>query len=542
MASISIRHSLISRILLLVLLVVFSSGLLTILFSYISTQEQAARDSLAKAEELIDTIEPSAQIACYLNDRQLASEVVKGLLKSQLIFKASVLGSEHELLASGNQDFDIEQDDIHRKSLSRVIHSPFEQDATVGSIEVTLNPEAIHTQIENTLSRVITPVISLIVMAAIAMVFFIFLLLLPRSKQLLEQIRSINVENGETLQINTGDKRTEIGVLVDYINHLIKRMFLSLESERELRHQQEIQKRLYHSILENTRTCIFTFNSKGQLLSSNKACNDCSITNNLKDEVTALNLVEILAGEDPALRETIEIAMINQEEVQFDMPLARDEKHPVRWIQVNLTPIEEDILQGVINDITELKTESQQAHQAARIDVLTQAANRLGMNEKLADCLEDVKQGDLALTLMMIDLDHFKWVNDNLGHDAGDLVLVQVTQRIKNMVRESDFVARLGGDEFVILLKNAPRNVAERIAGDLVSSLSSPIVLENDKTANIGASIGIFAAEPGSVFSAADILKYADEQMYQIKRSGRNNYGFFEPGDSENKIDIDTEQ
>ena len=126
---------------------------------------------------------------------------------------------------------------------------------------------------------------------------------------------------------------------------------------------------------------------------------------------------------------------------------------------------------------------------------------------------------------MFIDLDGFKAVNDTLGHDAGDYVLKQVAQRLLLSVRETDTVARVGGDEFLIIASeiNAPENV-EQIAEKVIQLVSRPIIF-NGQQAVVSTSIGI-ALFPDHGEDMNQLIKLADEAMYKVKNSGKNNFRF----------------
>ena len=128
---------------------------------------------------------------------------------------------------------------------------------------------------------------------------------------------------------------------------------------------------------------------------------------------------------------------------------------------------------------------------------------------------------------MFLDLDGFKAVNDTLGHDVGDAVLIETAKRLRKLVRETDTVARIGGDEFVIILASmkAPFDVS-RVAQDVLSTLNQPFENVDSDTTPIGASIGI-ALSPLDAIDADTLLRKADETMYGVKRQGKNNFGFY---------------
>src|SRR3546814_7872465 len=133
--------------------------------------------------------------------------------------------------------------------------------------------------------------------------------------------------------------------------------------------------------------------------------------------------------------------------------LLRAQGGHTQWAEISLTPMDNVMLQGVINDITERKRAEFAAQQLASRDTLTGLPNRRGIDAGLAAVFEDRhREPDLAIALMLLDLDYFKQVNDTYGHAAGDIVLCPVADILQRIVRRTDLVARPGGDEFTIVL------------------------------------------------------------------------------------------
>jgi diguanylate cyclase (GGDEF)-like protein len=168
----------------------------------------------------------------------------------------------------------------------------------------------------------------------------------------------------------------------------------------------------------------------------------------------------------------------------------------------------------------------------AERDALTGAANRHMFQVSLERTLESSlpkKRGDTITTILFIDLDDFKVVNDTLGHAAGDELLVAVTERIANLVRSTDLVARLGGDEFAILTEDQPDLARSRaMAERLVQELRAPYVIA-DRPVVVTASIGIASARD-AVAGAVDLVRNADVAMYMAKANGKSGYAVFDPG------------
>ncbi|WP_309293737.1 diguanylate cyclase domain-containing protein [Azonexus sp.] len=163
------------------------------------------------------------------------------------------------------------------------------------------------------------------------------------------------------------------------------------------------------------------------------------------------------------------------------------------------------------------------AHQANH-DPLTGLANRAHFEARLGQALDMMRDNGEHAALFFIDADRFKSINDQFGHEVGDIVLRTIARRLRAKVREDDLVARLGGDEFaVLLLPLGDLGQARRIAGSMLESVVQPIKLPSGETLNISLSIGI-AFFPDHATDAAGLLKRADEAMYESKRAGRGVY------------------
>jgi len=167
------------------------------------------------------------------------------------------------------------------------------------------------------------------------------------------------------------------------------------------------------------------------------------------------------------------------------------------------------------------------AEHRAQHDALTALANRALFLEIAAQQLELCKRERSQLSVLFIDLDHFKRVNDEHGHDVGDRLLIAVATRLRGAVRGSDVAARLGGDEFAVLLVNAPVTVAADVASKLVDSLSEPYQLQ-PRSIEISASIGV-AGYPESGTTAEELLKRADQAMYKVKVDGKRGHAIASP-------------
>ena len=202
------------------------------------------------------------------------------------------------------------------------------------------------------------------------------------------------------------------------------------------------------------------------------------------------------------------------------------------WVERTMTTIEDmstptkKLFLSVIEDITERKHFEEKIWHQANYDFLTNLPNRSMFQDRLNQLIKRGNREDTGFALILIDLDEFKRINDNLGHDQGDQLLLETSQRISQCLRDSDTVARLGGDEFVVILPDITSAIGiDRIVRLISQSLNQPFKL-GDEVAFISASMGI-TVFPGDGLDLKTIMKNADQAMYQAKKLGRNRHYFF---------------
>jgi diguanylate cyclase (GGDEF)-like protein len=209
----------------------------------------------------------------------------------------------------------------------------------------------------------------------------------------------------------------------------------------------------------------------------------------------------------------------------------KDRSGFVRWLSVSGTPIRDGRgrftgYRGIGRDITARKQAEESVKHLAHFDTLTGLPNRAMFMERLAQEMAHAQRKGGALALLLLDLDHFKGVNDTLGHDQGDRLLVQAAQRITACLRQSDTVARIGGDEFVVILTDIEDSQPiERAAEKVLEAMGTPFNLAAG-TGFVSASVGI-ALYPRDAQTIDELLKSADQAMYAAKDAGRNRFSFF---------------
>lgn len=183
---------------------------------------------------------------------------------------------------------------------------------------------------------------------------------------------------------------------------------------------------------------------------------------------------------------------------------------------------------GTHTDITERKRADALIWQQANFDALTGLPNRTMLRDRLEQGLRQCRREQTRLALLFIDLDHFKEVNDTLGHDQGDALLVEAAKRISRCMRESDTLARMGGDEFTVVMPGlGDAGRMDRFAQDVIAALRAPFQLLGE-LAYISASIGI-ALYPDDGQDIDELFKHADQALYVAKGTGRNRFSYFTP-------------
>jgi diguanylate cyclase (GGDEF)-like protein/PAS domain S-box-containing protein len=292
----------------------------------------------------------------------------------------------------------------------------------------------------------------------------------------------------------------------------------------------------FRSVFENVHTGIASTDSSGQVINFNETF--CTMMGYDAESLRRMNFADFTHPDDLQL-----------EKVFFDEILAgkRDHYHikkryianhgRILWVDLSAAAIRDtggtvSNFVAVIQDITERKAAEDEIEHLAFYDSLTQLPNRRLLLDRLKQALAASSSRGRSGALLFIDLDNFKNLNDTLGHDFGDMLLQQVTQRLKSCIRESDTVARLGGDEFVVMLldlSEQPFEAAaqtESIGEKMLAALSQPYQLDKN-TYRCTASIGVTLFYDKQQ-ATDELMKQADIAMYQAKKAGRNALRFFD--------------
>lgn len=307
--------------------------------------------------------------------------------------------------------------------------------------------------------------------------------------------------------------------------------FLSLVSDVTPIKTAELELKLAASVFESTIEGILVTDAAGIILSVNPAFT----------EITGYTAAEAI-GQTPRLLKS------NQHNQEFHAAFWQDLRTKGKWEgeiwnrrkngEIFLEWQSSTLIRGsndqavryvsVFNDITEFWRKDERIRHLAFHDSLTDLPNRSLLEERLSQMIGMAERDQRNIAIMFLDLDGFKAVNDSLGHDIGDALLILVAKKLQRQVRQVDTVARLGGDEFVILMDNpASKEDLVEIALRIIETINEPMDLRGTSV-SVGVSIGI-AEHFTSNRSATQLMKNADIAMYIAKKSGKNTYRFFNP-------------
>lgn len=284
-------------------------------------------------------------------------------------------------------------------------------------------------------------------------------------------------------------------------------------------------------VLENALDAIVNIDMEGKIVEWNRAATH--IFGYTRNEVIGRLLEDVIVppehreahrqgmrrlqqtGQTRLLGKLIEITALRRDGSEF----------PVELTIVEIDREQEHYFSAFIRDITKRKEAEERIRVLANYDALTGLPNRNLLNERVIVEIEKAWDQDGQFALMFLDLDHFKDVNDSLGHRYGDNLLIALTKRFETLVRPQDTVCRLGGDEFVFLLAEADHVIAKEVVERLLKAVEQPFVIDQYEL-TITASIGV-AIYPDDGLDMESLQRNADVAMYRTKKESRNSYRFF---------------
>jgi len=546
----------------LVFLIMLSSTIcLIVSFSvlFASSLGSSHKESLQQLSGISDILAENSQAALVFDDRGEAQRLLDALMEHHEIESAWLLDSNGRALAAWNRHGKVKQVPADYKVNVKQTRSELWSKYADLYRPVIRDKERIgYILLQADLSEVWDSHVDdfetgLVVAALSLLVIYILAIRLQRLisqpiKELSEAARSI-ADNKTYNFCVTQRSNDEIGELIMAFNHMLSE--IRERDESLLRHQEKLEKEVAKRTAELAKT-------HDELALAVKISNlgywEYDVANNeftFNDQYYSLHFTTArqvggyrLSYADFALRfvhpedtqrfrdhiqlelDSCETDFVVETEVRT---LCSDGS--MRWMRIRFkSQIDaqghKHKLTGVSQDITEKKHSEETIWQQANFDPLTGLPNRRMFQDRLKHEIRKSYREELPLALMFIDLDKFKEVNDTLGHDKGDILLVEAAQRIAGCVRGSDTVARLGGDEFTVILSELddPNSIG-RIAQSIIDTLVKPFHL-GEETAFVSASIGI-TLYPNDATNMEMLMSNADQAMYASKSAGRNRFSYF---------------
>ncbi|WP_320169439.1 EAL domain-containing protein [Maridesulfovibrio sp.] len=328
------------------------------------------------------------------------------------------------------------------------------------------------------------------------------------------------------------DSRDEIGTLSQGFNRFmddLQGMKSDLNTEVEIRQKSEYRRRLFEEVFKNAMEGICITDTEGKIIATNPAFT--AITGYRQEEILGRN-PKILKSDKHSNEFYERMWTQIREKGHWTGEIWNRRKTGESYPELLSISAIRDAdgapthYVSVFHDITEMKSKEEQLKYQAHHDALTGLPNRILLIDRIAMAISRAKRHETRLALFYLDLDNFKNVNDSLGHETGDRILIQTTERLKQIFKPQDTLARLGGDEFVIMIEGiaSELDLITRIE-KLLSSFARPFSID-ETTLHVTTSLGI-TIFPDDGEDAGTLIKNADMAMYQAKEEGRNGYHMF---------------
>lgn len=512
-----------SLIIRLTITLAVSSFLFGVIYSKIYYKGVYA-DELARSKTTINqigqTVSATASIAAYLEDSDLAVEVLNGLISNDVILAAKIETDKQTLAKSllfkeqpGNRF---------------VLTHPFIPSASVGSIIIVPNEVFIRQQASSIASESVETLVLLIIPMLFLFLTLAYIMITRPMGILFRQLLVIPPGESQRLVTPANHSNSEIGQVTKSINFLLDKTQDLFYQERELRTAISLLEQRFRLMFERASTPTLLVKATGQIELANEAAQDLLVGLNVSAEETFPECLMPLCKSPDSLQSLIDDAtaqhQVKQLEIEFESALT----HLPVWLNIVIIPTDSDeglYLQVFINDVSYRRNMINELKQKAQFDPLTGLNNRYGAELKLRFWLDN----QIPFALLLVDLDKFKPINDIYGHNAGDAMLKHIASNLKECVRNDDLVARWGGDEFIVAVPHIAKDGLQKIASHLVSKAAQPMSFEKDgelMQLKVSASIGI-ATFPEHAESLHELIEKADNAMYSVKMATKNDFAFY---------------
>lgn len=309
---------------------------------------------------------------------------------------------------------------------------------------------------------------------------------------------------------------------------VVNYLAIKLDITKYIKQQEELKESAI--VFENTQEGILIIDRSGDIISANKAY----------EEISGYTNKELIGRKPNVLKTNKQDKMFYKKVLTYlnryghfkgkVNDIAKDGTLIPTWLNITAVRNKEGKILKYISihtNLQEIIDTQEKADFLAYHDSLTSLPNRVMLEEHLSHVIDISKRNDYVVSLLFLDLDRFKIINDTLGHNIGDKLLIEVSKRIKSVLRQSDMLARMGGDEFVIVLESAKnKNSAGFVCEKILEIVKQPIKIDNFRL-NTSASIGV-AMYPNDGDTMQTLIKNADTAMYYAKKQGKDTFEYYD--------------
>jgi diguanylate cyclase (GGDEF)-like protein/PAS domain S-box-containing protein len=496
------------------------------------TQKRFEQQAIARLNDAIASSATMASVACFAQDATLAHETAAAFIKLGDVRRVEIRSGSQLLASVERSDTDLPANaNSPAEPMVRALYSPFDNAERIGEMAVFPNWPRIQAAVAHEV-RYTAFILVLVTMAIVGVIALVVTFQIVRPvKKLSDRLHGMDANSGEVLEVPSTHAHSELGRLVGDINDLFQRLRQSLQHEHERTLERVVSERLRLSaeVFNNSQEGILVTDANNRIVTVNKAFT--SITGYAESEVLGHSPSILASGrQDEHFYARLWDALLNEGAWRGELWNRRKNGEIIpNWYSINVLRNEGgDIINyvAVFSDITGRKQAESRIQFLAHHDALTQLPNRVLLMDRFLQAKAAAQRAQSKVAILFVDLDNFKHINDNWGHQAGDQFLIKTVERLQREVRESDTICRQGGDEFIIMLADLPEmEIVTRVAQNILRVLSEAVDVKGHAV-SVSASIGI-AVYPDDSVDFDILLGSADAAMYEAKAGGKNGYRFF---------------
>lgn len=489
--------------------------------SYQHAYDKAQDSALIKVSRLIKIVKYNAAMAAYLEDKQLGADIVYSLTSAPELQGVELTFLSGKSLQEGKTQGT--PPDI------TIPLFPVFSDTPAGQLKIYINQEYINTQARDSgLSLMLW--LSLLVVTILCSIFIIFRFVVTRPlNAFIRQVRHMKIDGmkpGQNINVRSAD---EIGFLADNTNQMLHKIYNFYRAEARKNAKIARLEQQFRMIFESSHAGIALVGMDDKIMLSNPSFIKLMLHNSPPVSAQEQLYLPDLFDQSDGLKELLVQVRQEGKNLSRDFCLKQNGNEEV-WVRILFSLVDEQqdsqlghFIELVVYDISDRAKKEKVFAYTATHDALTGLRNRRGAEASFNKQLEKARENAAHMVMIWLDLNDFKPINDTHGHDAGDVVLKELSARLLGISRPEDTVARWGGDEFVVAMCLSSLDRLVHILDELQSAFDDPVEISPDLAVHVGASIGV-STSLSVGYNIPSLLDRADKAMYEVKKSGKNGY------------------